>query len=99
MWEVSNTEIFRDDQAARRYLEVALENAPLPPYALLPPRKWVQLLYLTDDGRLNVSARHLAGFLDVPYDIAAEVMRHLEEMQKAASLARHLRASERDARP
>jgi hypothetical protein len=86
MWEVSNTEVFRDDQAARCYLEAALENAPLPPYALLPPRKWVQLLYLTDDGRLNVSAEHLAGFLDVPHDIAIKVMRHLEEMQKGRIL-------------
>lgn len=99
MWEVSNTEVFRDDQAARRYLELALENAPLPLYALLPPRKWVQLLYLTDGGRLIVSARHVAGFLDVPYDIALKVMRHLEEMQEAASLARRPRTSERGARP
>lgn len=72
----SMTEAFSDDRAAQCYLNSAPDGAA-PPKDLLPPRKWVQALYLTDGGRLKVSAKHLARLLDVSDDKAKAIRQHL----------------------
>jgi hypothetical protein len=84
MWEVSDAEAFRDDGVAQLYLKSAFQNAGLSPNALLSPREWVRLLYLTDGGRLKVSVPRLARFLDVPYDTAENILSYLDQITRTA---------------
>lgn len=78
MRDVPIGEAFRDDQAARQYL--GSEDPALLPATLLPLRKWVQALYLTNAGELKLSADQMARLLDIPYDIATKVVGYLAIM-------------------
>ncbi|MBS0525662.1 MAG: hypothetical protein JSS04_18680 [Proteobacteria bacterium] len=80
MPEVTIIEAFRNDGAARQYLEAAFDSGALPPDLLLPPRKWVQAIYLADGGRLKIRADHLAHILNIPYDVAKDAVKHLAKM-------------------
>ena len=79
MSEVSIAKALRDDRVAQQYLRLALGVGTLP-HSLLPPRKWMQALYLTDAGRLHVSAHHLGNLLDISPTIAEAVVTHLAQM-------------------
>ena len=84
MGNTSIVEAFGDDEAARRLLEPALEDGAVPSNSILPLRHWVQAIYLTDAGRLKVSADDLAALLGVPQDVARETLRQLAGMDRAA---------------
>jgi hypothetical protein len=79
-------EAFADDVAARRFLQSAFEREVLPE-ALMPPRKWVQAIYLTDTGRLRVSTKHLARLLDISSEVATEVAQRLARIGRGTSVA------------
>lgn len=82
MGAVSIAIAFRDDEAARQFLAETLNIRALPPDALLPMSKWVQAIYLTKSGTLRNSAEHLQRLLDVPADIARDVVRYLVTMDR-----------------
>jgi hypothetical protein len=79
-------EAFADDVAARRFLQSAFERVVLPE-ALMPPRKWVQAIYLTDAGKLRISRKHLVGLLDISSEVATEVAQRLARMRSETSVA------------
>ena len=84
--QVSITEAFRDDAAAQQFLRRVLDDgASLPP--LLAPRKWVQALYLTDAGRLKLSAHDVERLLNVSPGIARAVVAQFSDMDESGSMA------------
>ena len=95
MRKVSIGDAFRDDQAARRYLEAALQDKALPSDTALPMRKWVQAIYLCDAGKAKVSAAQLAALLNIPASIAKDVTAHLAMMDGLDAIAKRLAASGR----
>ena len=95
MREVSIGDAFRDDQAARRYLEAALEDGVLPSDTLLPMRKWVQAIYLSNAGKAKVSAAQLAALLNIPAGMARDVAAHLAVMDGLDAIAKGMAASGR----
>jgi hypothetical protein len=86
MSEVSIGEAFRDDRAARRYLEAALKDGTLPQNSILPLSKWVQAIYLTDAGRLKIGAEHLAALLGISTGIAMDVIAQLEALDRSPAM-------------
>jgi hypothetical protein len=85
MSDILIIEAIRDDLVARRYLKSVVEDDELPE-TLLPPRKWVWALYLTDAGKLRVATKHLARLLDIPCEAAKEVGQRIARMRTAASV-------------